>query len=75
MRARGLALGGRLDNALVFDTDGPLAEQTRRKVYDMASADKMLIHGYHFIRCILILLMNLGPARPLCILGLVPRAL
>ena len=33
---------------LVFDTDGPLAEQTRRKVYDMAIADKMLIQGYHF---------------------------
>ncbi len=31
-----------------FDTDGPLAEQTRRKVYDMASADKMLIQGFHF---------------------------
>jgi glyoxylase-like metal-dependent hydrolase (beta-lactamase superfamily II) len=33
---------------LAFDTDGPLAEQTRRKVYDMAIADKMLIQGYHF---------------------------
>jgi glyoxylase-like metal-dependent hydrolase (beta-lactamase superfamily II) len=33
---------------LVFDTDGPLAEQTRRKVYDMAIADKMPIQGYHF---------------------------
>jgi glyoxylase-like metal-dependent hydrolase (beta-lactamase superfamily II) len=33
---------------LVFDTDGPLAEQTRRKVYDMAVADKMLIQGFHF---------------------------
>src|SRR5215211_6752540 len=36
------------DWKLVFDTDGPLAEQTRRKVYDMAVADKMLIQGYHF---------------------------
>ena len=33
---------------LIFDTDGPLAEQTRRKVYDMAIADKLLIQGYHF---------------------------
>jgi glyoxylase-like metal-dependent hydrolase (beta-lactamase superfamily II) len=33
---------------LVFDTDGPLAEQTRRKIYDMAIADKMPIQGYHF---------------------------
>ena len=33
---------------LIFDTDGPLAEQTRRKVYDMAIADKLLIQGFHF---------------------------
>ena len=33
---------------LAFDTDGPLAEQTRHKVYDMAIADNMLIQGYHF---------------------------
>ena len=33
---------------LSFDTDGPLAEQTRHKVYDMAIADNMLIQGYHF---------------------------
>jgi glyoxylase-like metal-dependent hydrolase (beta-lactamase superfamily II) len=33
---------------LAFDTDGPLAEQTRHKVYDMAIADKMLIQGFHF---------------------------
>jgi glyoxylase-like metal-dependent hydrolase (beta-lactamase superfamily II) len=33
---------------LIFDTDGPLAEQTRHKVYDMAIADKLLIQGYHF---------------------------
>jgi glyoxylase-like metal-dependent hydrolase (beta-lactamase superfamily II) len=31
-----------------FDTDGPLAEQTRRKIYDMAIADKLLIQGFHF---------------------------
>jgi glyoxylase-like metal-dependent hydrolase (beta-lactamase superfamily II) len=36
------------DWKLVFDTDGPLAEQTRRKVYDMAIADKMPIQGFHF---------------------------
>jgi glyoxylase-like metal-dependent hydrolase (beta-lactamase superfamily II) len=30
-----------------FDTDGALAEQTRRKLYDMASADKLLVQGYH----------------------------
>ncbi len=32
----------------VFDMDGALAEQTRRKTYDMAAADKMLIQGFHF---------------------------
>jgi glyoxylase-like metal-dependent hydrolase (beta-lactamase superfamily II) len=32
----------------VFDTDKPLAEQTRRKLYDMAAAEKMLVQGYHF---------------------------
>jgi glyoxylase-like metal-dependent hydrolase (beta-lactamase superfamily II) len=30
------------------DMDGPLAEETRRKLYDMAAADKMLIQGFHF---------------------------
>ncbi len=33
---------------LMFDQDGPMAEQTRRKLYDMASTDKILIQGYHF---------------------------
>ena len=28
--------------------DGPLAEQSRRKLYDMAVAEKMPVHGYHF---------------------------
>jgi hypothetical protein len=28
--------------------DGALAEQTRHKFYDMASADKVRIQGYHF---------------------------
>lgn len=32
----------------LFDIDGPLAEQTRRKVYDMAIAEKMRLQGYHF---------------------------
>ena len=31
-----------------FDMDGPAAEATRRKVYDMLSADKMMIAGFHF---------------------------
>jgi len=41
MRARGLALGGSLDNALVFDTDGPMQplrwpnETVRHKVLDL----------------------------------------
>jgi glyoxylase-like metal-dependent hydrolase (beta-lactamase superfamily II) len=30
------------------DMDGPMAEQTRRKIYDMASAESMLIQGFHF---------------------------
>ena len=32
----------------VFDMDGAVAEQTRRKLYDMAAADRMLIQGFHF---------------------------
>jgi len=31
-----------------FDMDGPLAVDTRRRLLDRASADKMLVHGYHF---------------------------
>jgi glyoxylase-like metal-dependent hydrolase (beta-lactamase superfamily II) len=31
-----------------FDADGPMAEATRRKVYDQAAADRMLVQGYHF---------------------------
>ena len=31
-----------------FDSDGPMAEQTRRKLYDRVAADKMLVQGYHF---------------------------
>ena len=30
------------------DMDAPLAEETRRKLYDMAAADKMPIQGFHF---------------------------
>lgn len=32
----------------VFDTDGPLAEATRRKMLDRAIADKATITGYHY---------------------------
>jgi len=31
----------------LFDTDKPLAEQTRRKMYDMAVAEKMLVQAFH----------------------------
>lgn len=34
--------------AFLFDVDGPLAEQTRRKFYDMVIADKVRLCGYHF---------------------------
>jgi glyoxylase-like metal-dependent hydrolase (beta-lactamase superfamily II) len=30
------------------DMDGPMAEATRRKLYDMVAAEKMLISGYHY---------------------------
>lgn len=33
---------------LVFDNEAQVAEATRRKFYDMASADKLPIIGYHF---------------------------
>ncbi len=33
---------------LMFDVDKPLGEQTRRKLYDMAVAEKMPIQGFHF---------------------------
>jgi glyoxylase-like metal-dependent hydrolase (beta-lactamase superfamily II) len=32
----------------VFDSDGPLAETNRRKVFDRAIADKATVTGYHF---------------------------
>jgi glyoxylase-like metal-dependent hydrolase (beta-lactamase superfamily II) len=31
-----------------FDQDGAKAEETRRKVYDMLVADKMLVQGFHY---------------------------
>ena len=31
-----------------FDMDGPLAEATRRKVYDQLAADRMIVQGYHY---------------------------
>jgi glyoxylase-like metal-dependent hydrolase (beta-lactamase superfamily II) len=33
---------------LVFDMDGGKAEATRRKLFDMAVTEKMLVAGYHF---------------------------
>ena len=33
---------------LVFDQDAAMAEATRRKIYDMLSAEKMRVQGYHF---------------------------
>jgi len=32
----------------VFDVDGDMAVQTRKKMLDRAAADKMLVQGYHF---------------------------
>lgn len=32
----------------VFDMDAAKAEETRRKIFDMASADKITVQGYHF---------------------------
>jgi glyoxylase-like metal-dependent hydrolase (beta-lactamase superfamily II) len=31
----------------VFDTDKPQAVETRKKLYDMAAAEKMMVQGYH----------------------------
>jgi glyoxylase-like metal-dependent hydrolase (beta-lactamase superfamily II) len=31
-----------------YDQDGPMAETTRRKVYDMLSADRMRVQGFHY---------------------------
>jgi glyoxylase-like metal-dependent hydrolase (beta-lactamase superfamily II) len=35
------------DWQFVFDTDRPQAVATRKKLYDMASSDKMMVQGYH----------------------------
>jgi hypothetical protein len=32
----------------VFDTDRAQAVETRKRIYDMAAADRTPIHGYHF---------------------------
>jgi glyoxylase-like metal-dependent hydrolase (beta-lactamase superfamily II) len=32
----------------IFDMDGKKAEETRRKVYDMAIAEKLMIQGFHY---------------------------
>lgn len=32
----------------MFDADGNLAAENRKRLLDRASADKMLVHGYHF---------------------------
>jgi glyoxylase-like metal-dependent hydrolase (beta-lactamase superfamily II) len=32
----------------IFDTDGALAAETRKKLLDRASVDRMLVQGYHF---------------------------
>ena len=32
----------------LFDADKPLASQTRRRLYDMAIAEKMMVQGFHF---------------------------
>jgi glyoxylase-like metal-dependent hydrolase (beta-lactamase superfamily II) len=31
-----------------YDQDGAMAEQTRRKVYDMLVAEKMMVQGFHY---------------------------
>lgn len=33
---------------LMFDQDAKMAEETRRKIYDMLVAEKMRVQGYHF---------------------------
>lgn len=36
------------DWQFVFDTDRALAVETRKKLYDMAAAERMPVQGYHF---------------------------
>ena len=33
---------------LMFDQDAKMADETRRKVYDMLVAEKMLVQGFHY---------------------------
>lgn len=33
---------------LMFDQDANMAEATRRKVYDMLAADRMMLQGFHY---------------------------
>ena len=33
---------------LSFDQDGPMAEATRRRVYDMLAAERMVVQGFHY---------------------------
>ena len=33
---------------LMFDQDAKMAEATRRKVYDMLVAEKMMVQGFHY---------------------------
>lgn len=35
------------DWQFVFETDKPTAVATRKRLYDMASSDKMMVQGYH----------------------------
>lgn len=32
----------------IFDMDAQMAITTRKKIFDMAAADKIKVHGYHF---------------------------
>lgn len=32
----------------IFDQDAKMAEETRRRVYDMAATEKMMVQGFHF---------------------------
>jgi hypothetical protein len=36
------------DWSIVFDSDKPMAAATRRKVFDRAIADKIVMTGYHW---------------------------
>src|SRR5262245_24020086 len=33
----------------LFDADKPQAEETRKKLYDMAASEKMMVQGFHFL--------------------------